>query len=135
VPNPDQADRNGDGQGDACTPDADEDGVTDPQDNCPSTPNPDQRNTDLRGDGGDACDPDDDDDSVADGTDNCPTAANPDQRNSDGATDGDGASDADEVRNFTNPRDPNTDDDCFPDGADSAPRDPNAPLPSGLPCL
>jgi hypothetical protein len=63
--NPDQADSNGDGRGDACEladtptpvpPDADNDGIPDAVDNCPNTYNPDQ--TDSDGDGvGDACDP------------------------------------------------------------------------------
>jgi hypothetical protein len=44
-------------------PDADGDGIRDAADNCPNTPNSDQRDTD--GDGlGDACDPDDDNDSL-----------------------------------------------------------------------
>lgn len=62
--NPDQADANGDGVGDACTPpmdmpmdppgDADGDGVKDDVDNCAAVANPDQADTD--GDGvGDAC--------------------------------------------------------------------------------
>src|SRR5690348_2102248 len=59
VPNPDQADSNGDGIGDACAPqqtaqptpepDADGDGVPDAVDNCPGYPNPDQADAD--GDG------------------------------------------------------------------------------------
>ena len=56
--------------------DADEDGVVDDDDNCPSTPNPGQEDAD--GDGvGDACD-------------NCPAAPNSDQVD----TDGDGIGDA-----------------------------------------
>lgn len=57
VANPDQADTDGGGVGDACAPpsDTDEDGVPDAEDNCPTTPNPYQQDGD--GDGiGDACD-------------------------------------------------------------------------------
>lgn len=54
--NPDQADSDGNGVGDACTPDYDGDGISDWSDNCYYTPNPDQ--SDIDGDGtGDACDP------------------------------------------------------------------------------
>ena len=60
--------------GGACV-DLDDDGLCGQEDNCPDTPNPDQRDTD--GDGlGDACD-------------NCPTVPNPDQVD----TDGDGIGD------------------------------------------
>jgi ELWxxDGT repeat protein len=51
--------------------DADADGVTDADDNCPAAPNPDQ--ADLDGDGaGDACDEDRDGDGVANAADLCP---------------------------------------------------------------
>ncbi len=46
---------------DGC-PDADEDAVADSVDNCPSTFNPGQQNSDGRADGGDACDQDYDND-------------------------------------------------------------------------
>ena len=50
----DQADNDGDGAGDACDPDDDNDGVLDGADNCPLVVNPGQTDTD--GDGaGDAC--------------------------------------------------------------------------------
>jgi hypothetical protein len=58
--------------------DADGDGSVDTEDNCPSTANPDQLDTD--GDGaGNACDADDDNDGIADGADNCPLISNPGQ--------------------------------------------------------
>jgi Concanavalin A-like lectin/glucanases superfamily/Thrombospondin type 3 repeat len=69
--NPDQADFDGDGDGDACGDDDDNDGVLDDADNCPLSPNVGQ--TDSDGDGvGDACDADDDNDRVIDGADSCP---------------------------------------------------------------
>ena len=56
VVNPDQQDSDGDGAGDACDPDDDNDSVEDRADNCVLAYNPDQRETD--GDGiGDECDP------------------------------------------------------------------------------
>lgn len=81
--NPDQADTDGDGPGDACDPcpldptdDEDNDGVCFGADNCPFLTNPDQA--------------DQDGDRVGDLCDNCPGAANPDQLD----TDGDGWADA-----------------------------------------
>ena len=63
------------------SPDADEDGVSDSEDNCPAVCNPDQADAD--GDGqGDLCDPDADDDGVANERDNCVLTANPDQAGS-----------------------------------------------------
>jgi MYXO-CTERM domain-containing protein len=54
VANPDQADHDGDGQGDACDDDSDGDGVPDDQDNCRLVANPDQ--ADANHDGiGDPC--------------------------------------------------------------------------------
>lgn len=66
------------GSFEAPLPDSDGDGVPDVNDNCVSTPNADQLDTD--GDGaGNACDADDDNDGHADGADNCPLVSNPDQ--------------------------------------------------------
>lgn len=101
--------------------DTDGDGVCDPNDNCPTTPNPAQTDTD--GDGaGDACDPcplddpddtdgdlicdtddtcplDPDNDADGDGVcgdvDNCPSDANPGQDDFDNDTIGDACDDAD----------------------------------------
>ncbi|WP_371824785.1 thrombospondin type 3 repeat-containing protein [Marinobacter sp. MDS2] len=108
-----QEDANGDGVGDACSADKDEDGdgvVT--GDNCPSVSNPNQEDTDSDGTG-DACDVDMDGDGVDDkieiagnfspkliGADNCPYVPNgADQAGVDGVgnqtdTDGDGVGDA-----------------------------------------
>jgi hypothetical protein len=106
-------------------PDADNDGVCDPDDNCVNTPNPDQADSDYDGVGdvcdncpntfnpnqadsdgdgvGDACEscPDADYDGVCDTDDNCVNTFNPDQADSDGDGVGD-ACDFDPVcDNFT----------------------------------
>jgi len=67
--------------------DSDNDGVVDPNDNCPAVYNPDQHDTD--GDGiGDACDSTPNGDADGDGidnlSDNCPLVMNTDQKDSDG---------------------------------------------------
>jgi PKD repeat protein len=72
--------------------DADGDGIPNGEDNCPETPNQDQRDSNNNG-YGDACEapqPDQDGDGVPDQVDNCPTVANPDQTD----TGGDGVGDA-----------------------------------------
>ena len=56
VANPDQANNDGDSEGDVCDADDDNDGVLDGEDNCPLTANPGQEDFDLDGIG-DACDP------------------------------------------------------------------------------
>ncbi|HEY2775823.1 MAG TPA: thrombospondin type 3 repeat-containing protein [Candidatus Binatia bacterium] len=67
--------------------DNDGDGVPDASDNCPSTSNPGQRNTD--GDSfGDACDSDKDNDGVLNANDNCPLVANADGQSADADSDG-----------------------------------------------
>jgi hypothetical protein len=63
--------------------DTDKDGIWNSSDNCPNTPNPDQKDTNRNG-LGDACDPDIDGDGVLNAVDNCPYMANPGQLDSDG---------------------------------------------------
>ena len=79
--NPDQADTDGNGIGDACQ-DTDGDSVIDTEDNCVETPNVDQLDTDGNG-VGDACQ-DSDGDSVFDNEDNCIDTPNPDQLDTNG---------------------------------------------------
>lgn len=72
--------------------DSDGDGIHDDTDNCPTVPNPDQR--DLDADKfGDACDPDIDGDGIPNQPDNCPVVANNDQRDTDLNGIGDACSD------------------------------------------
>jgi hypothetical protein len=106
IMNFDQDDTDGDGLGDLCDSDDDNDGVPDVSDNCSLAINPSQANTDADthgnacdncvtvtnedqldtdGDGqGDACDSDDDNDGVPDASDNCPFIANASQADDDG---------------------------------------------------
>ena len=76
VANPDQADSDGNGVGDACdVPDDDGDGTPNESDNCPSLSNPDQADSDSDG-VGNACD-------------NCVSNANPGQEDMDSDNVGD----------------------------------------------
>jgi hypothetical protein len=103
VYNPDQADTNGTGRGDACDPDDDNDGVPDTDDNCRAVQNPAQVDGDDDG-LGDACDDDTttpadtdtDGDTVLDADDNCPEVANTEQENFDGDELGDACDDDDD---------------------------------------
>ncbi|WP_232225342.1 thrombospondin type 3 repeat-containing protein [Christiangramia salexigens] len=68
IANPDQANNDGDSEGDVCDDDDDNDGIEDTLDNCPFTANPGQENYDGDSEG-DACDNDDDNDGCPDDVD------------------------------------------------------------------
>ncbi|MCH7879415.1 MAG: thrombospondin type 3 repeat-containing protein, partial [candidate division Zixibacteria bacterium] len=131
-----------------CSIDSDGDGNLDHLDNCPSTPNPAQFDTDADGIGNacDACPIDADNDIDGDGVcgdiDNCPTAANPLQTDTDGDgigdvcdacpndpdndIDGDGVcGDVDNCPALSNSTQTDTDGDGIGDVCDTCPNDPN----------
>jgi Tol biopolymer transport system component len=150
--NPNQADNDQDGQGDACDTDDDNDGQSDADETaCGSDPlsaastAPD-RDGDHRPD---CADPDDDNDGWLDGSDNCPLTPNPIQANHDNDIlgdacdpddDNDGVADAsDNCPLIANPDqadpdadglgnacDPDDDNDGVGDGSDNCPLVPNA---------
>lgn len=122
IANTDQANLDGDAQGDVCDADDDNDGVNDGNDNCPRAANANQANRD--GDAlGDVCD-DSDNDGAFDSTDNCPTAYNPDQVDQD--ADGRGNV-CDNCMNVANADQADTDNDGTGNACDQTP---NVALPS-----
>ncbi|MHB1319095.1 MAG: thrombospondin type 3 repeat-containing protein, partial [Anaerolineae bacterium] len=104
-------------------------------DNCPTSWNIDQANTDGALDGGDVCDPDDDNDGVLDDTDNCPLKPNPSQYDQDGDDIGNGCDLCPAVPSadngdpdgdgLGNPCDLDDDNDGLLDGADNCKDVPN----------
>lgn len=142
--------------GDVVQKDADNDGISDLEDNCPFDSNSDQTDTD--GDGiGDICDTnsDTDSDGIDDSIDNCPAVVNPNQEDIDGDGVGDACDndkDGDTVRNSSDncPVVPNTgqgdrdgegagdacdtddDGDSVEDSADNCPLEPNGPNEEGI---
>ena len=109
--NPDQADTDGNGEGDVCE-DSDGDGILDFEDNCIFIPNPDQADADGDGEG-DVCE-DADADGIIDSKDNCINTPNIDQADSDGDGIGDVCDDDRDGDGVLN-----TEDDC-PDSPGTA---------------
>ena len=111
---PARRDFDGDGAGDACDDDDDNDGMFDGEEFLNGT---------------DPLDPDTDDDGVLDGQDICPTSPDPGQEDADGDNlgnvcdlddDNDGLFDPDEAAHGTNPFDPDSEDDGLRDGFEVA---------------
>jgi hypothetical protein len=135
IANADQADLDGDTEGDACDDDIDGDTLSNADEILLGT---DPNNPDTDGDGipdntdPDPLGPDADADGVPDPTDNCPLIPNADQTNSDNDLlgdacdediDGDGVNNADEIPLGTDPMNPDTDGDGYWDGSDPYPLD------------
>jgi hypothetical protein len=151
LPNPTQADADGDGFGDECDLgcfleglgefETDCDSVPEAADNCPKAPNPDQADADADG-AGDACDLDDDGDGIPDSADNCQLVSNPGQTDfdkdglgdaCDGDLDGDGTADQqDNCPLLKNPGQADADQDGEGDACD--PDDDNDTDPDVIDC-
>jgi hypothetical protein len=104
--NPDQADHDEDGEGDACDADDDNDEVPDVDDAFPFDP---QESVDTDDDGtGDNADPDDDDDGMPDAFESAHDLDPLDAADADQDADGDGFTNLEEFLAETDPRDPNS---------------------------